>query len=237
MGATEDGVNPSGLMLPKDLRGRRAVVTGAARGIGEAVARRLIMAGADVTAVDKDGAGLKLAFRAEPCQILEGDLGADDVTDLADDLAGCEPIELIVNNVGVTTPHGFMEMGRREFDEVMNTNLRGPLFFTQRLVTALVIAQRRRRRRGSILFISSLHDHVVAGQPHYSGSKAAVAMLTRELAKELAPKGIRVNAISPGWIRTAADLPPRSRSTSTPASSPGSPSAGPVSPTTLPSLH
>lgn len=182
------------------------MVTGAARGIGEAVARRLIMAGADVTAVDKDGAGLKLAFRAEPCQILEGDLGADDVTDLADDLAGCEPIELIVNNVGVTTPHGFMEMGRREFDEVMNTNLRGPLFFTQRLVTALVIAQRRRRRRGSILFISSLHDHVVAGQPHYSGSKAAVAMLTRELAKELAPKGIRVNAISPGWIRTAADL-------------------------------
>jgi len=184
-------------------------VTGAARGIGEAIAKWLIMAGADVTAVDKDGAGLKLAFCTESCQILEGDLGADDVTGLADDLAGREPVELIVNNVGVTTRHGFMDIGQLEFYDVMRTNIRGPWFFTLRLFDALAVAQRRRRLHGSILFISSLHDHVVAGQPHYSVSKAAVTMLTRELAKELAPRRIRVNAISPGWIRTAADLTTR----------------------------
>jgi NAD(P)-dependent dehydrogenase (short-subunit alcohol dehydrogenase family) len=201
---------PPSLLLPEDLRGRRAVVTGGARGIGEAIAKWLIMAGADVTVIDKDPHGLKLAFGAEPCQILEGDLGAEDVTRLAQDVAGREPVELIVNNVGITTRHGFLDMGPPEFDRVLSTNLRGPWFFTRRLVDALLEAQRREtgrrpRRHGSILFISSLHDRFVARQPHYSTSKAAVAMLSRELANELAPHRIRVNAISPGWIRTAKD--------------------------------
>jgi NAD(P)-dependent dehydrogenase (short-subunit alcohol dehydrogenase family) len=202
---------PSSLLLPQDLRGRRAVVTGAAQGIGEAIAKWLIMAGADVTVIDKDQQGLKLAFRTDPCQILKGDLGASDVTRLADELTRREPVELIVNNVGITTRQGFLDLGPREFDEVLSTNLRGPWFFTRRLVDALVQAQRREikrrpRRQGSILFISSLHDRFVARQPHYSASKAAVAMLTRELANELARHRIRVNAIAPGWIRTAKDL-------------------------------
>jgi glucose 1-dehydrogenase len=202
--------SPTSLLLPDDLRGRRAVVTGAARGIGEAIAKWLILAGADVTVVDKDQRSLKLAFGAEPCRILEGDLGADDVSGLADDLAEHQPVELIVNNVGVTTRHGFLDVGPLEFDEVLSTNLRGPWFFTRRLVDALVAAQRREtdrrpRRHGSILFISSLHDRFFAGQAHYSASKAAVAMLSRELANQLAQYRIRVNAISPGWIRTAED--------------------------------
>jgi NAD(P)-dependent dehydrogenase (short-subunit alcohol dehydrogenase family) len=205
---------PPSLLLPQDLRGRRAVVTGAARGIGEAIAKWLIMAGADVTVIDKDEAGLKLAFRTDPCQILEGDLGAGDVTGLADDLTRRGPVELIINNVGITTHHRFLELGSRELDEVLSTNLRGPWLFTRRLVDALIEAQRREtkrrpRRQGSILFISSLHERVVARQPHYSASKAAVAMLTRELAIELARHRIRVNAISPGWIRTARDLTTR----------------------------
>jgi NAD(P)-dependent dehydrogenase (short-subunit alcohol dehydrogenase family) len=199
--------------LPEDLRGRRAVVTGAARGIGEAIARWLIMAGADVTVVDKDQQSLKLAFGAEPCQILEGDLASDDVTGLADDLTRPGPVELIVNNVGVSTRHGFLDIGLPEFDEVLQTNLRGPWFFTRRLVDAFLESQRlearRRHRHGSIVFISSLHDRFVAGQAHYSASKAAVAMLSRELAKQLAPHRIRVNAISPGWIRTAEDTTTR----------------------------
>ncbi len=206
--------SPTSLLLPEDLRGRRAVVTGAARGIGEAIAKWLIMAGADVTVVDKDQKRLKLAFGTEPCQILEGDLGADDVSSLANDLAEREPVELIVNNVGVTTRHGFLDVGPLEFDEVLSTNLRGPWFFTRRLVDALVEAQRREtdrrpQRHGSILFITSLHDRFVAGQAHYSASKAAVAMLSRELANQLAQYRIRVNAISPGWIRTAEDITTR----------------------------
>jgi 3-oxoacyl-[acyl-carrier protein] reductase len=201
------GIPPS-LVLPADLRGRRAVVTGAARGIGEAIAKWLIMAGADVTVVDKDSQGLKLTFAEEPCHTIEGDLGADDVVGLANDLDGRDPIELIVNNVGVTTPHGFLGITRSMFDEVMSTNLRGPWFFTRRLVDALIAHREsdpRRQVHGSILFISSLHDQVVAGEAHYSASKAAVAMLAREAAKDLARYQIRVNAISPGWIRTAED--------------------------------
>jgi NAD(P)-dependent dehydrogenase (short-subunit alcohol dehydrogenase family) len=204
---------PSDLLLPGDLKGRRAVVTGAARGIGEAIANWLIMAGADVTVVDNDQGGLKRAFRDAPCETFEGDLGADDVTGLADDLTRRGPVELIVNNVGVTTRQGFLDIGPLEFDKVLRTNLRGPWFFTRRLVEALIEGQRRedrhRRRHGSIVFISSLHDRLVAGQPHYSASKAAVAMLSRELAKQLAQYRIRVNAISPGWIRTAEDITTR----------------------------
>src|SRR6266511_6158168 len=138
---------PSPLVLPDDLRGRPAVVTGAARGIGEAIARWLIMARADVTVVDKDQKSLKLAFGDEPCQILEGDLGADDVVGLADDLARQAPVELIVNNVGVSTRHGFLDIGMPEFDEVLQTNLRGPWFFTRRLVDAFLDSQRREARR------------------------------------------------------------------------------------------
>lgn len=198
---------PFGPVLPDDLRGRRAVVTGAARGIGEAIAKLLIMTGAEVTVVDKDQEGLKSAFRRENCQILLCDLGAEDVNGLADDLTRQGPIELIVNNVGITTRHGFLDIGPPEFDMVLRTNLRGPWFFTRRLVDALVAAQQREthplQRHGSILFFSSLHDRFVAGQAHYSVSKAGVAMLIRELANELAQHRIRVNAISPGWIRTA----------------------------------
>jgi 3-oxoacyl-[acyl-carrier protein] reductase len=203
------GIPPS-LVLPEDLRGRRAVVTGAARGIGEAIAKWLIMAGAEVTVVDRDEDGLKRAFRTDPCQILEGDLGADDVTRLAEDLTRRGPVDLIVNNVGITTGHGFLDIGPLEFEEVLRTNLRGPWFLTRWLVDALIAARQReidprRQRHGSIVFISSLHDQFVAGQAHYSASKAAIAMLTREAAKELAKYQIRVNAISPGWIRTAED--------------------------------
>ena len=90
--------------LLEDLRGRRAVVTGAARGIGEAIAKWLIMAGADVTVIDKDSL-VKEAFRTESCQVMEADLHGEDVVALAEELTVNGPVELLVNNVGITTPH------------------------------------------------------------------------------------------------------------------------------------
>jgi NAD(P)-dependent dehydrogenase (short-subunit alcohol dehydrogenase family) len=200
---------PPALEFLEDLRGRRAVVTGAARGIGEAIAKWLIIAGADVTVIDRDSR-VKDVFRTESCQVMEADLGGEDVVALADELTRYEPVELLVNNVGITTPHRFLQLGAPELDLVLGTNLRGPWLFTDRLVKALIEDQTRPldrspRRRGSILFISSLHDQFVAQQPHYSVSKAGVAMLVRAMAKELGPHRIRVNAISPGWIRTAED--------------------------------
>jgi NAD(P)-dependent dehydrogenase (short-subunit alcohol dehydrogenase family) len=119
-------------------------------------------------------------------------------------------VELLVNNVGINTPHGAMEVGPDELDLVLGTNLKGPWLFTRRLVEGLLDAQARTphrapRPRGSILFISSLHDRFVAREAHYSVSKAGVSMLVKALAKELGEHRIRVNAISPGWIRTAED--------------------------------
>jgi NAD(P)-dependent dehydrogenase (short-subunit alcohol dehydrogenase family) len=195
--------------LIPDLRGRRAVVTGAARGIGEAIAKWLIMAGADVTVIDKDSQ-VKSVFRTESCQVMEADLYGEDVVALAEEILEQGPVELLVNNVGVNTPHGAMQVGPDELDLVLGTNLKGPWLFTRRLVEGLLDAQARTpdrapRPRGSILFISSLHDRFVAREAHYSVSKAGVSMLVKALAKELGEHRIRVNAISPGWIRTAED--------------------------------
>jgi NAD(P)-dependent dehydrogenase (short-subunit alcohol dehydrogenase family) len=202
---------PASLALPTDLVGRRAVVTGAARGIGEAIAKWLIMAGAEVVVVDKDEHSLGRAFSAEPCRMLPGDLSQDHVGELAEELTRDKPVELLVNNVGVTTRQRFLDIGPSELDEVLRTNLRGPWLFTKRLVEALISYHqqnpaRGRWCRGSVLFVSSLHDRFVAEDAHYGVSKAGVAMLVRVLAKQLAGHHIRVNAISPGWIRTAEDV-------------------------------
>ena len=207
----EANAGPPLLGLLDDLRDRPAVVTGAARGIGEAIAKWLIMAGAEVTVIDKDAELLKDAFRTEDCQVIEADLHNEDAVALADELTRNRPVELLVNNVGITTPHRLLELGAPDLDLVLGTNLRGPWLFTDRLVKALIEDQaatpdRSRRRHGSILFISSLHDRYVAREAHYSVSKAGVAMLVQAMAKELGRHRIRVNAISPGWIRTAEDV-------------------------------
>ena len=212
-----DGPGQMGQVPPvcevlEDLSGRRAVVTGAARGIGEAIAKWLIMAGAEVTVVDKDAGQLKETFRTEDCQVIEADLHTEDVAGVADELTRNGPVELVVNNVGITTPHRLLEIGPTELDLVLGTSLRGPWLFTDRLVKAFIQDQaqtqtpdRVPRPRGSILFISSLHDRFVAREAHYSVSKAGVSMLVQAMAKDLGRHRIRVNAISPGWIRTAED--------------------------------
>jgi NAD(P)-dependent dehydrogenase (short-subunit alcohol dehydrogenase family) len=101
---------PAALGLLDDLRGRHAVVTGAARGIGEAIAKWLIMAGADVTVLDRDSR-VKDVFRTEHCEVMEADLDDEDVVALADELTSQRPVELLVNNVGITTPHRFGQIG------------------------------------------------------------------------------------------------------------------------------
>jgi NAD(P)-dependent dehydrogenase (short-subunit alcohol dehydrogenase family) len=180
--------------------GRSAVVTGAARGIGRATSELLSSLGAHVVAVDNDETALAESFAGQNPVAFVGDLAAAGPERLAADIWERHgPIQLLVNNVGVQTPHRFPEIDPDEFDAVFGANLRGPWFFTREIAARLTAS----RLDGSIVFVSSLHDHVVSTIPHYSASKAAAAMLVRELASELAPSRIRVNAVSPGRIRTA----------------------------------
>jgi 3-oxoacyl-[acyl-carrier protein] reductase len=182
-----------------DFAGRSAIVTGAANGIGRGIAELLELLGARVIAVDKDERALHENFREGRYVCWHGDLASEGAEQLAEEIwRSHQPIQLLVNNVGVDTPGGFFEVGEAEFDLVFNTNLRGPWFFTKRIAQQLVDA----RMTGAILFVSSLHDTHIRTLPHYSASKAAVAMLVKELAYELAPHGIRVNAISPGSVRS-----------------------------------
>jgi NAD(P)-dependent dehydrogenase (short-subunit alcohol dehydrogenase family) len=195
--------------FPPDLAGRRAVVTGAARGIGEAIAKELISSGARVVAIDRDEDVLDSAYEGLACETIQGDLAGEDLTLLAKKVLQDGPVELLVNNVGITTKQDFWGIELGDLRSVYRTNVEGPWFFTKWLMEALLEEQQARSRlneqapRGAVVFICSLHANVVLGEPHYGTSKAAVAQLTRELAWKLGPSGIRVNSISPGWIRTA----------------------------------
>jgi NAD(P)-dependent dehydrogenase (short-subunit alcohol dehydrogenase family) len=155
--------------------------------------------GARVIAVDIDSSALDAAFghgSVTPCVADVADDGLDKAAALT---AEHGPVELLVNNVGIDTEHRFLDLGEHDYDRVFGANLRGPWFLTRGIAKSMVQA----RRRGAIVFVSSLHDTFVRTFPHYSASKAAVAMLVKELAVELGPHGIRVNAVSPGVIHTA----------------------------------
>ena len=178
------------------------MVTGAAHGIGHGIAARLAACGVDVVGVDTDGEALAAACEELACTALVGDVSGADPSALADEvLATHGPIDLIINNVGISAQKGFLEQDEAGFDQIVSTNLRGPWFFSRHLIAALLEA----RRGGSVVFVSSLHDTFLCGWPSYSTTKAAVSMLVREMAYELAPHGIRVNAVSPGSIRTRSN--------------------------------
>jgi 3-oxoacyl-[acyl-carrier protein] reductase len=184
------------MTLTSGIEGRLAVVTGAARGIGRSIAEQLMLEGARVIPIDKQADTLDRAF-GDGVDTMQADLAADEPASVAAAIVDrFGPPELIVNNLGIATRHRFLDLEEHAFDLVFSTNVRGPWFFTKRLVQELLDSD----LGGSIVFISSLHDHHVRLYPHYSASKAAVAMLVRELAYELASSGIRVNAVSPGWV-------------------------------------
>ena len=179
-------------------RGRTAVVTGAAHGIGRSTAELLAEHGAQVVAVDIDQDALDRAFADTTISPYPADLAANGLQLAAALAERYGQIQLLVNNVGIDTPDRFLTLNDAKFDQVFATNLRGPWFLTRGLSQAMIDNQ----QPGSIVFVSSLHDTFIRTFPHYSSSKAAVSMLARKLAAELGPYRIRVNTVSPGVIRT-----------------------------------
>ena len=188
------------------LNGRFAAITGAAgpRGLGRAMAQIFAEHGATVAILD---------LNAAEAQAVAAELGPDhvglacDVTDkaacdaaIADLIARWGRIDILVNNAGITQPLKLMEIAAANYDAVLDVNLRGTLYASQ-----AAIPQMRAQGAGSIVNISSVSAQLgggIFGGPHYSAAKAGILGLTKAMARELAPDGIRVNAICPGFIGT-----------------------------------
>src|SRR5438105_4651334 len=187
-----------------DLSGKTALVTGASRGIGEAIARRLADTGAYVLCAAriaervKDIAGeiVKAGHRAAGVQL---DITATDVRERVRALLEQQPIDILVNNAGITEDDLFLRMKPDAWTSVMHTNLDSAFHITQEVVKKMI-----RARWGRIINISSIVGLMGnPGQANYAASKAALIGLTKALALEIGSRNVTVNAIAPGFIQTA----------------------------------
>ena len=182
-----------------------AVVTGAGRGIGRAVALAYARMGANVACVSrteensaKAAAEVEaLGRRAWAVAVDVSDTAAVD-TAVGKILDEAGRVDILVNNAGVTRDNLLMRMSEEEWDTVINTNLKGAFNFTKALTRPFI-----KQRSGRIINIASVIGLIGnAGQCNYAASKAALIGFTKSVAKELAPRGITANAIAPGFIET-----------------------------------
>ncbi len=182
------------------LAGRRAVVTGAARGIGAEIARTLAAAGAHVGVLDVSpdvkALAADLGGPAAVADLLDADATRHALSGLIDALGG---IDVLVNNAGILRITPLLDITVEEWDLVMDVNARSMLITTQVAARSMIAAG----AGGRIINMSSMGaKRAGANQAHYAASKAAVISLTQAAAIELGPHGINVNAICPGYVLT-----------------------------------
>ena len=187
-------------------KGRVAVVTGGGRGIGRAIAARLAEEGANVAISyrSNDAAAEETAQKVRDagakCEIFKGDVASpEDVQAL---FAGVSDafgrVDILVNNAGITRDNLMMRMKEDEFDEVLRTNLKGTYLCTRAALRPMV-----RARWGRIVNVGSVVGLVGnAGQANYAASKAGIIGFTKSVAREVAQRGITVNAVAPGYVET-----------------------------------
>lgn len=184
------------------LDGQVALVTGAGKGIGRACAEALADAGAEVIAVARSTGDLETLEARYPGSISGW---ACDVTDPAflDRIAGLERLDVLVNNVGTNKPQPFLEVETEALDLMLDLNIRSAFLVAQ--AAARIMAP---RGSGSIIHMSSQMGHIgAARRTVYCATKHAIEGLTKAMAVELAPMGIRVNAVAPTFIETPMTAP------------------------------
>ncbi|XP_053515070.1 carbonyl reductase [NADPH] 2-like isoform X2 [Artibeus jamaicensis] len=182
------------------LSGRRALVTGAGKGIGRSTVQALHAAGVEVVAVSRTQDDLDSLVRecprVKPVCVDLGDWEATEQT-----LGGVGPVDLLVNNAAVALPQPFLEVTKEAFDRSFSVNLRS-VFQVSRMVALGMI---ERRVPGSIVNISSITAYVTfPNVAVYSSTKGAMTMLTKTMALELGPHKIRVNSVNPTFVLSTA---------------------------------
>ena len=187
------------------LENKVALVTGAGRGIGKAIALDLARAGADIVFTNRNPQ-LSEATRSEvealgrKCLAFQADVSTPDEVDamVKTALESLGHIDILVNNAGITRDQLFMRMKTEEWRDVMSVNLDGMFYVTRAVIKAMV-----KQRFGRIVNLSSVVGHTGnPGQANYSAAKSAVIGFTKSLAKELGSRNITCNAVAPGFIDT-----------------------------------
>ena len=195
-----------GAMTTNHFEGQVAIVTGAGRGIGEAIAKKFAQGGAKVAVVSRteanarrtcDSINAEYAEAAKAYPVDVADFSA--VQTLADQiLLDFGKVDILVNNAGVTRDGLSMRMSSEDWDVVLNTNLKGAFNFMRAIQRPMA-----KQRRGRIINISSVSGIMGnAGQANYAASKAGLIGLTKTIARELSGRGVTVNAVAPGFIET-----------------------------------
>ncbi len=191
----------------KQFSGRAAIVTGATRGIGRAIALELARRGADVAfnyaksaeaaeSLSKEIEALGVRALATQCDVASTAAAAEMVKQVKESFGR---IDFLVNNAGITRDNLILRMKESDWDEVMDTNLKGAWNFAKAALRTML----RQDQGGSILNISSISGEVgMPGQSNYSASKAGMVGLTKALAKEVASRKITVNALALGMVAT-----------------------------------
>lgn len=190
------------------LKGKTAIITGSGRGIGKAIALKLASLGANIVINDipssdyADAACEEIKAMGVECIVVKGDVrNADDVAELINTtLDKFGKIDIFVNNAGVTRDGLMLRMSEDDWDLVMDINLKGAFNCIKTVARPMM-----KQRGGSIINIASVVGVMGnAGQANYSASKAGLIGLTKTTAKEFASRGIRCNAVAPGFI--ASDM-------------------------------